>query len=148
MFTNLLAPAAVLILWTLVMISWMFMTRMAGFKALNMKVSEFPPGGRGPDLEGVLPPKIMWKAHNYMHLLEQPTIFYPALIILHLSGGTSVITIGLAWAYVLLRICHSIWQATVNTVTIRLPLFFIGTICLVVLSVMTLKSTFAMAPLL
>src|SRR3546814_14019035 len=59
-----------------------------------------PPGGRGGDLEGVLPPVTNWKSHNYTHLLEQPTLFYAVILILHAVGGYPAYIVWIAWTYV------------------------------------------------
>jgi len=142
---NILAPGAVLILWTLFMLFWMFVSRMNGLKKANIDLSKTAPGGRGSDLEGLLPAKAMWKAHNLNHLMEQPTIFYPAIIILHLAGGVSMTTIYLAWAYVVLRVLHSLWQSMVNIVMIRLLLFFTGSLCLIGLALSAVKATWGLS---
>lgn len=130
-----LAPAAILVLWTLVMVGWTAVARFGAIAKSGVDLKGAPPGGRGQDLEGVLPPKANWKAHNYSHLVEQPTIFYPAVIILAVAGGESQINLGLAWAYVGLRIIHSIWQSLVNTIPVRFSLFALSTACLIGLSI-------------
>lgn len=129
MQAQILAPAAVLIAWSLVMLLWMAFTRFPAMKKTGMDLGNAKPGGRGQDLEGVLPDKVQWKSHNYAHLMEQPTIFYPAVVILALLGATAMDVL-VAWIYVGLRIVHSVWQATVNTVTIRFPLFVLASIAL------------------
>lgn len=129
MQAQILAPAAVLIAWSLIMLLWMAFTRFPAMKKTGMDLGNAKPGGRGQDLEGVLPDNVQWKAHNYAHLMEQPTIFYPAVVILALLGATATDVL-VAWIYVGLRIVHSVWQATVNTVTIRFPLFILATIAL------------------
>jgi len=91
-------------------------------------------------LNGVLPDKVMWKSHNYSHLLEQPTIFYPAVIILAMMGATAT-DIALAWGYVALRIAHSLWQATVNKIPMRFALFLLSTLCLVALALRAVMAT-------
>jgi uncharacterized MAPEG superfamily protein len=129
-----LAPAAVLILWSLVMLFWMAGTRVPAANKLP-RAGPTPVGIRGQDLDPLLPPQVAWKSHNYTHLMEQPTIFYATVVILALVGAGTGINVLLAWGYVGLRIAHSIWQATVNTVAVRLPLFLASTACLVVLAV-------------
>ncbi|SFP37321.1 MAPEG family protein [Qipengyuania nanhaisediminis] len=129
MQAQMLAPAAVLIAWSLIMLLWMAFTRFPAMKKSGMDLGNAKPGGRGQDLEGVLPDKVQWKSHNYAHLMEQPTIFYPAVLIIALLGGTGVDAL-VAWIYVGLRIIHSVWQATVNTVSVRFPLFVLATIAL------------------
>lgn len=129
MQAQMLAPAATLVLWSLVMLIWMAATRLPPLFKQPGGLGAAKPGGRGVDLEGVLPDSVNWKGHNYTHLMEQPTIFYPTVVILAMMGP-SASDITYAWAYVALRIVHSIWQSTINTVTIRFALFLISSICL------------------
>lgn len=134
MKATMLAPAAVLILWSLIMLFWMAFSRFRAMKEIGGDLKNAQPGGRGQDLDGVLPERANWKAHNYTHLMEQPTIFYPAVIILAMMGASPV-DVFLAWGYVLFRIIHSLYQATVNRVAVRFPLFLVSTIALVWLAV-------------
>ncbi|MGB3318115.1 MAG: MAPEG family protein [Sphingopyxis granuli] len=138
---NLLAAGAVLVLWTLIMLLWTATTRFSALAKAGVDLKTAPPGGRGVDLEGVLPPVTNWKSHNYTHLLEQPTLFYAVIVFLHLSGGDTALTQGFAWAYVVLRIVHSLWQATVNRVPVRFTIFALSTLCLLALSVLAVIAT-------
>jgi hypothetical protein len=122
MFMPILVPAIALVLWSIIMLSWAVITRFIAVGDPS-KLAKAPPGGRGVDLNGVLPARTMWKAHNYDHLMEQPTLFYPTVIILAILGHGSGINLTLAWTYVGLRVAHSLWQALVNTIPIRLALF-------------------------
>lgn len=136
-----LMPAAVLVLWSLAMLFWMAGSRLPALSKLG-GLGTAKPGGRGQDLEGVIPDQINWKSHNYTHLMEQPTLFYATVTMLAISGA-SPIDAGLAWGYVVLRICHSIWQATVNRVPIRFALFLLSSICLIALAIRAFLATFA-----
>ncbi len=138
---SLLAPGAVLALWTLIMLTWVAVTRFRAIAKAGIDLKAAPPGGRGADLERVLPPGTNWKSHNYTHLLEQPTLFYAVIVFLHLSGGSTDLTRGLAWAYVVLRIVHSLWQATVNRVPVRFAIFGLSTLCLIALSALAVIAT-------
>lgn len=138
---NLLAAGAVLVLWTLIMLIWVAATRFPAMAKAGIDVKTAQPGGRGADLEPVLPPGVNWKSHNYTHLHEQPTLFYAVIVFLHLSGGDTALTQGFAWAYVVLRIVHSLWQATVNRVPVRFALFSLSTLCLLALSVLAVIAT-------
>ena len=112
-----LAPVVALVAWTLVMQIWMYATR---FPAMRRKgISEGRRGGKGTQLDGVLEDEVQWKAHNYNHLLEQPTLFYAIAISLALLGGGATSSTSLAWAYVGLRVLHSLIQATTNVVRWR-----------------------------
>ena len=141
MSSNLLAPGAVLALWTLIVLIWAAVTRFRAMAKVGIDVRTAPPGGRGADLEGVLPPVTNWKSHNYTHLLEQPTLFYAVIVFLHLSGGNTELTRTLAWTYVVLRIVHSLWQATVNRLPVRFTLFLLSTLCLAALSALAVIAT-------
>ena len=45
-------------------------------RQLGITLAKIPRGTRGADLEGNMPDEAHWQAHNYEHLMEQPTIFY------------------------------------------------------------------------
>lgn len=132
MTLQIFAPAAVLAIWTMIMLIWMAATRLPALAKLKLS-SEQSRGGRGPDLEKILPPSINWKAHNYAHLVEQPTIFYAVVIMLAIMGQGTGLNLWLAWSYVALRVAHSIWQAVVNTIPIRFMLFTFSSLALVAL---------------
>ena len=140
--TAMLTPAATLILWSLVMLTWTAMSRFPAIAKSGIDIKNAPPGGRGVDLETMLPASVNWKSHNYTHLMEQPTIYYACILILYLTGTVTPMLLFLAWAYTLLRIVHSIWQATVNTIVpVRLGLFLLSTFCLMALSVNAVIAT-------
>jgi hypothetical protein len=136
-----LAPAAVLVVWSLVMLLWLVVARLGGLKAAGIDLRNAKPGGRGGELNGVLPDKANWKAHNYDHLMEQPTLFYAVIAILAISGAGTALNVQLAWAYTILRIAHSLWQATVNTIMpVRFGLFFVSSVCLIILAINALMA--------
>jgi hypothetical protein len=140
MNTPILAPAAVLVLWSLIMMVWMAGTRLPALKKIGIDLSTNI-GGRGADIDPNVPPSVAWKSHNYAHLMEQPTIFYAAVFILVLAGAATPIMVAFAWGYTILRILHSLWQATVNKVSIRFVLFLLSSFCLVVLSIQAVIAT-------
>ena len=135
-----LIPAAVLVFWTMIMLVWMFVDRTRNYSRVKFSIADAPPGARGQDLAQRLPPGSDWPAHNYVHLLEQPTVFYAACVILALSEPTSYDHL-LAWGYVAVRIVHSIWQAKVNTVPVRAGLFMVSTMFMFLLAIRALLAT-------
>ncbi len=131
-----------MVAWSLVMLAWTAMTRFPAIAKSGIDVKKAPPGGRGVDLETILPANVNWKSHNYTHLMEHPTIFYASIFILYLTGAVTSLLVTFAWAYTLLRIAHSIWQATVNTIIpVRFGLFLLSTFCLIILSVHAVVAT-------
>ncbi len=89
-------------------------------------------GGARPDRG--LPPRVRWKADNYNHLMEQPTLFYATVLTLALLEQGDALNLGLAWAYVGLRVAHSLIQALVNVILVRFSVFMIASAVLVVLA--------------
>jgi len=126
----LLAPIVALVAWSLVMYIWMYVARITAMKRAGISLKGRR-GTRGGALDGVLPDEANWKAHNYAHLMEQPTIFYAIVIALILMGFDHPINVDLAWAYVGLRVVHSLIQATVNIVAYRFLVFTLSTLCLI-----------------
>lgn len=137
METAILAPAAVLVLWSLVVLFWMVATRFPALAKAGLSVSGAPVGIRYQDIEDNVPAKVNWKSHNYTHLMEQPTLFYATVAI---SAGTET-NVALAWIYVGLRIVHSLWQIFVNTLPIRIGLFATSTMFLVALAFNAVRVT-------
>jgi len=132
-YSPLLAPVVTLVAWSLIMMLWMAATRLPAMKKAGLGLNRR--GGRGANLEGVIPDEVNWKAHNYQHLMEQPTIFYAIVFALILMNMDVEINVWLAWGYVALRILHSIIQATVNIVMYRFLTFLLSSLCLVGLTV-------------
>jgi len=137
-----LAPVAVLVAWSMVMWVWTLATRVTALRKSGVDLSTAAPGARRQDLESVLDPKVMWKAHNYNHLMEQPTVFYAIAFVLALTGWGDGLNAQLAWGYVIIRILHSLWQATVNTIPVRFLLFILSSLCLIALTVHALMAVF------
>ena len=131
----LLGPIVALVGWSLVMLVWTAIARRGAFKRLGVSLRTIPPGSRGEALDKSPEARAQWKAHNYNHLMEQPTIFYAIVLALVLMGFDHPVNVMLAWGYVVLRILHSIVQATINIVAIRLTLFALATLCLASLTI-------------
>ena len=136
-----LAPAAVLILWSLLVLFWMVSTRFPAFLKAGMDVFQADPGTRYQEVESQLPSKVNWVSHNYTHLMEQPTLFYGTVAILALAGQGVGINVTLAWVYVGLRIIHSFWQIFVNTIPVRVGLFMLSSFCLFAMAVNAVRAT-------
>ena len=134
------APAIVLVLWSLVMLTWLALTRLPAMSAAGISLPTIV-GQRGVNLEGVIPDRVNWKSHNYTHLMEQPTLFYATVLVLGVVGAGDGLNLQLAWGYVIIRIAHSIVQATWNRVTVRLALFALSTVPLLILAINALRAT-------
>lgn len=135
METNaILGPVAALALWSMVIWVWMYATRIPAMQRAKIDAAKMV-GGTGKGLDDVLPPHVQWKAHNYNHLMEQPTIFYAVALALAVGGMGGGLNTQLAWAYVGLRIVHSLIQVTVNRVLWRFGVFALASLALLALCV-------------
>ncbi len=92
------APAIALVLWSLLMLAWLAVTRLPAMAKA------------GVDLGKVV--------------------------------GARGINLTLAWAYVGLRIVHSIVQSVWNRVSVRFALFNLSTLALVLLAINAARATF------
>ena len=135
-----LAPVAILAAWTMVIWALMYVTRIPAISRANMKLD--PEAPRGEQM-ATLPPRVRWKADNYNHLMEQPTVFYPVSIVLVLLGEGGGWALRLAWAYVAIRIVHSFVQTLWNKIEVRFSLFALSSLVLVAMIAIAVHATLA-----
>lgn len=128
-----LAPVIALVLWSFVMWAWMYATRIPAMVRAKMRLD--PEAPRGQQM-ATLPARVRWKADNYNHLLEQPTLFYAIALTLALLGKGAGLELTLAWAYVGLRVAHSLLQALVNKIEVRFALFASSSLVLLAMTVL------------
>jgi hypothetical protein len=130
---DILKPVVALVAWTLVMLAWMLATRLPAMAGKGIRLRDLV-GTKGADADRSLPPSAQWKAHNYNHLTEQPVLFYAICLVIALGGADHPVNTAIAWAYVALRVAHSLVQATVNRVLPRFWLFLAATLALAALT--------------
>lgn len=126
-----LQPVIALIIWTLVIWLWMYATRIPAMQKAGIDPQAASQPGEG-DWRAKIPASVHWKADNYNHLHEQPTIFYALMLVAAVSGGADQIALYLGWAYVGLRVIHSLIQVTVNKVVARFFVFVLSGIVLII----------------
>lgn len=131
---GILQPVVALAAWTMAMWLWMYATRIPAMRAAKVDPDRL---ARDPEarLDKLLPPEVQWKAHNYNHLHEAPTVFYAIAIVLAIVGQGDGLNAQLGWAYVALRVLHSLVQATVNKVLVRFAVFVLSSLVLLALVV-------------
>ena len=126
---GILEPVVALAAWTMVMWLWMYATRIPAMNKAKIDAGSLV-GGTGKSLDDVLPPEVQWKAHNYNHLHEAPTVFYAVALVLAITGQGDGLNATLGWVYVGLRVLHSLIQATVNRVMVRFLVFALSSLVL------------------
>jgi len=134
--TTFLSPVLALIIWTLLIWVLMYARRIPAMQTAKID----PDTAKSPDgkWKEQLPLSVQASAHNYNHLLEQPTIFYALMFYITLTEQMSAPIFYVAWAYVVLRVLHSFIQVSSGKVMIRFTLFSFSTFVLMAMVVMTL----------
>ena len=130
---DILQPVVALMIWTMIMWVWMYATRIPAMQKNPDIDANRLVGATGASLRAMLPERVNWKADNYNHLHEQPTVFYAVGIVLAIIGAGDGIPALLAWIYTGLRIIHTIVQVTANRVMARFVLFAISSAVLMAL---------------
>lgn len=130
---EILHPVVALAAWTMIMWVWMYATRLPAMGKVPGLDPKKMVGGIGADLNKVLPKKTQWIAHNYNHLHEAPTVFYAVTIVLAIVGTGNGLNAQIAWAYVFLRVAHSLVQVLWNRVMVRFLIFVSSSLALMVL---------------
>ncbi|MFT3726049.1 MAG: MAPEG family protein [Hyphomonadaceae bacterium] len=131
---GMMGPVLALVVWTLVMLVWLYVRRIPAMRKAGIDPAKI----KGSESYAGLPPmdpKAVWVADNYNHLHEQPTIFYALCVYSHLVGVADGFNAGLAWAYVGVRVIHSLIQVTTNFVPLRFAVFNIGSLLLIIVAV-------------
>jgi len=132
MHSPILAPLVALVLWSFVMWIWLYATRIPAIRRSRIALDPRRPP---EEFHAQLPPEVRWKADNYNHLMEQPTLFYAVVLTLAFVGAGAGLNAALAWLYVGLRVVHSLVQATVNVIIVRFATFMAASVVLLVMSV-------------
>lgn len=135
-----LTPVLALIVWSLIVWCIMYARRIPAMNAAKIA----PDSAKSPDgdWKNKLPASVQYAAHNYNHLMEQPTIFYALMFYLHISGQGTGLAMKLAWIYVILRVLHSLVQITANKVMVRFGLFALSTLVLIAMALHAVMAVF------
>ncbi len=116
---ELLTPVFALVLWTF------FITLIMAYG--RVKFTKDPQdAAHTKDLKGMMPAWVERTADNYNHLFEQPVAFYVVILSIALINNIEPLMVQLAWAFVIVRIIHSLVQLTINIVLLRFAIFAIG----------------------
>jgi hypothetical protein len=131
-----LKPVIALAAWSTIMWIWLYAARLPAMSRARIDGTKMV-GSTGKslreDLVAAGEERASWVADNYNHLMEQPTVFYATAIALALIGQGNGLNATIAWAYVGLRVTHSLVQVLSNRVIYRFALFMLSGIALAVL---------------
>jgi len=128
MHSPILTPVVMLAAWSMVVWMWMYATRLPAIRRSKMRLD--PDAPRGEQMAS-LPPRVRWKADNYNHLMEQPTVFYAVALALAFLGRGDGWPLYLAWTYVGLRVVHTLVQTLWNRIEARFSVFALSSFTLI-----------------
>lgn len=131
---SLIPPVLTLIGWTFVMWVWLYATRIPALRAARIDLVAVSRTGAKLDL----PPEVSRVADNYNHLHEQPTLFYALALAAEVANAVDAVSVALAWSYVVIRVIHSLVQATRNVIIVRFFVFAAGSLVLLLLLLRTI----------
>lgn len=104
--------------WTFVILVLIAVRRLGAGFAGRVRAADFRFGE-----STLVPPDVCLPNRNYMNLLELPVLFYVLGLLCYATGQHSPLQLGLAWAYVGLRVVHSLIHLSYNNVYHRLAAF-------------------------
>ena len=139
MQSPILAPVVALVLWSFVMWAWLYATRLPAMFKLKI---QYDPNRPTAEFIDRFPASVRWKADNYNHLMEQPTLFYAVALALALAGDGGGLNAMLAWGYVAIRVVHSLVQALANIIVARFAIFMVGSLVLLTLAARAAMAVF------
>lgn len=132
MHSPILAPVMALVLWSFVMLGWLYAARIP---AITKGRLVYDPNRPADEFHAQLPARVRWKGDNYIHIMEQPTVFYATALALAVAGAGDGLNVALAWAYVALRVVHSLIQVLINRVMVRFAVFTLSSLVLLALAI-------------
>jgi hypothetical protein len=126
--TNLIYPMAAMVLLTAAVLVQMYRARIAAVRSGQIEIEYFRlhQGAREPEGSAKF-------ARHFVNLFEVPTLFYVACLAAMAAQVATPAMIGLAWAYVLVRVAHAYIHLGANRLRIRRNVFAIGWLVLLVM---------------
>ncbi|PTQ91172.1 MAPEG family protein [Agitococcus lubricus] len=137
MSTALYVPMLSLMLLTMIVWLWMYIKRISYIQ--TNKIDPQSAASRVGLLK-VLPDEVQAPANNLNNLLELPIIFYALCLLNSQQPHVGHTLLYLAWTYVGLRALHSVIHCTYNKVMHRFSVYFLSSVVLWAMLVLTLVS--------
>lgn len=131
----LLPPMFALVFWTFLVLLAIPAVRVYAVRRRQARPRDFRLG----DAAG-LPEYVQRPNRNYMNLLELPMLFYAVCLMRSLLGPPSATEVTLAWAFVGLRVAHSLIHIGYNHVMHRLAAFALSNFALLAMWILAARA--------
>jgi hypothetical protein len=132
-------PAKFAVLWPVFALAgWTFsmLLLVAARRVIATRVQHVLPREYALGESAKVPPQVLLANRNYMNLLELPVLFYVVCILSFVTNTTSALFVQVAWAYVALRVVHSLVHVSYNHVMHRFAAFVASNFALITLWVL------------
>lgn len=126
MSNSLLQPILALMILTLWVWLIMYIRRIGYMRANHISAQQL----NSPDKRSLLSESVNRPSNNLINLFEMPVLFYALCLLLMVSGQVDALYVQMAWAYVGLRVLHSLIQCTVNIVIWRFIAYVLSSLVL------------------
>ncbi len=126
--SDILLPAMTLVGWTLLVLLIIPYRRLKAGFAGTITPEDFRFGESGR-----VPGEVSIPNRNYMNLLEVPVLFYVLCLTFFVTARVDSTTVLMAWAYVGMRMVHSLIHLSYNKVVHRLSVFALSNVFLFLL---------------
>ncbi len=117
---NLIYPALAQIIWTFVVLVFMFRARVAAMKAREVRFKDIALSTESWPVEARA------AGNNFNNQFETPVLFFALVAIAIFVGATGWVMTLLAWIYVASRVVHTFIHTGDNNVMTRLKVFGVG----------------------
>ncbi|MDN2568425.1 MAPEG family protein [Aquibium sp. A9E412] len=97
--------------------------RIAAVKAGRARAAQFRDNRDEPD-------ESLFAVNNLKNQFELPVLFYALCLALYVTGGVTILTLTLAWLFVVARLAHAWVHVTSNRLQARRPIFVAGFLAL------------------
>jgi len=119
--TAIFLPVLALMLWTLLVLVQVPIRRFTAYFRKRVGPQDFQYGeSANVPADVALPNRI------FMNLLEVPVLFYALAFVAFATNQVNLVSVGLAWLYVALRVAHSLIYFTYNHVVHRFTVFAVS----------------------
>lgn len=112
-------PFAATMLLTLVVWVYMYSRRLPFIFGSGLPPEKMTPA----ELARLSPPAVSNPSDNLKNLFELPTVFYAAVLYLHLTQQVDAVYLGAAWTFFGFRVLHSVVHCTFNFIPLRFFLY-------------------------
>ena len=130
--TELALPMLAMMALTLLVWLYMFVVRVGFAQKNKLDIEQFKTPA---DVQALIPGDESASSNNFKNLFELPVVFYALCLYLTVTLQVDSLYVNCAWAFVVLRVLHSLIHCSYNKVAHRFAVYILSSIALWVMVV-------------